>query len=51
MNEKKYQEAFVILDSICHKQRTAKILLSLAKLHQLLINPKEAIITYKEVLK
>lgn len=51
MNEKKYQEAFVILDSISSKQRTAKILLALAKLHQQLVNPKEAINTYKELLK
>lgn len=51
MYEKKHQEAFVILDSISAKQRSAKILLSLAKLHQLLVNPKEAILTYKEVLK
>lgn len=51
MYEKKYQEAFAILDSILPKQRTAKILLAIAKLHQLLMNLKEAISTYKEVLK
>jgi len=51
MYEKKYQEAFVILDSINSKQRTGKILLALGKLHQLLINPKEAIAAFKEVLK
>lgn len=49
--DKKHQEAFVILESIPPKQRTPKILISLAKLYQILMNNKEAIATYKEVLR
>ena len=49
--DKKYQEAFIILDSIPSKQRTVKILLALGKLCQLLMHNKEAILIYREVLK
>ncbi|RNA21357.1 anaphase-promoting complex subunit 7-like [Brachionus plicatilis] len=49
--DKKYQDAYLILDSIPSKQRTVKILMAMGKLCQILMNNKEAITIYKEVLK
>jgi tetratricopeptide (TPR) repeat protein len=51
ITDKKYQEAFTVLDSIPSKQRTAKVLLALANLCQKLMHNKEAITIYKELLK
>jgi anaphase-promoting complex subunit 7 len=51
INDKKYNEAFLLLDSISTKDRSSRILMAMAKLCQYLNDPNEAINIYKEILK